>query len=333
MTNRVVEQVRKEVAVMESKMVRKIDWLVQKGSKLRQYFLHGEAICSPVFKAAGLDDLQLLLYPSGYGPSTAGFCSVFLYGPAGANIHCYLTLGNQTREIYHTFEVSGAYGRTNFCLFDPVIDVVDDTVLVTLEIEEAQQEQSAIWLHEEVKPREPDSHRTAQSEKELKSIIKLTKNPGKSPLGKPNGRSGKLDTHMSLPSYWSSKPLGDNHSPPEGFHSFEEVTSRKPLAFGIDTSHLKPGRPQSEQEHGLRRNLTKLSQSTPALHQSLGRSALEEDLSPPLPAVSAGTPKASPDWEHDLILGGASSVGQAKKFAVRRQRSELAVESTERFES
>lgn len=313
-SNRVIEQVRKEVQVMESKMVRKIDWLVQKGSKLRQYFLKDEALCSPVFKAAGLDNLQLILYPSGYGPATPGFCSVFLYGPAGANVHCFLTLGNQSREIFHTFEVSGAYGRTNFCMFDPVIDVVDDTVLLTLEIEEAQQDQSAIWLHEEVKPREPDSHRTLESEKELQSIIKLTKNPGKSPLGKPNGRGGKMDTHMSLPSYWSAKPLGDNHSPPDGFHPFEEVTQRKPLAFGIDTSQLKTSRPQSEQR-GLRRNT---SQSTPSL-QTLGRTAMSEDLSPPLPNVSAGPPKAVPDWEQD-VLGGASSMGQSRKFAARRSR-------------
>jgi hypothetical protein len=325
LNHRVVDQVQQQVSSMESRMVRKIQWLVQNASKLRHHFPWGKAMCSPCFNAAGVENMQLALYPSGYGSVTDGFCSLFLYCPSGCTLHCFLSIDKQVRELQHTWDERGAFGRTNFCLFDKVIDLVDDTVLITLEIEEALQEVSTPWTHQEAATRKPESHQGVTADKDLSSITKLTKNPGKAPNGRPNGRSGKMDTAMTLASIWTAKAFveGDKTQAnvPEGFHSFDEVVSRRPMPVRSDSPGNKTvprspagGVPKTESapslhEHGRR-------------HDKGARTAMQEDLSPPLPPVSAGSVTLGATSEHwgSELPGGASSYGKARKVAARRQR-------------
>lgn len=330
LNNRVIDQVQQQVSGMESRMVRRIQWQVQHASKLRQYFSWGQAICSPCFGAAGVDKMQLALYPSGYGTAvTDGFCSLFLYAPAGCTMHCFLSVAKQVREIQHTWEQAGAYGRTNFCMFDHVIDLVDDTILVTLEIEDAQQDVCTAWAHQEAATRKSESHQAGGiSDKDLSSITKLTKNAGKAPNGKPNGRQGKMDTVLDLPSFWTPKALvqegQESADIPEGFHSFDEVLNRRPMKTRPDSSGNGAAPPAAR---------VRKIDSAPSLHdhgvpghgherEQAGRTAMQEDLSPPLPPFSQGSVKLGAASEHYLeeLPGGASSYGQARKAATRRQR-------------
>lgn len=300
-------------------MIRKIDWLLPHASKLRQYFPWGEAVCSPRFNAAGIEGLQFALYPNGYGSNiTEGFCSLFLYGPAGATLHCFLTLGPeaaQTREIQHVFEEAGTYGRTNFCFFEKVIDLVDDSVLVTLEIEDAQQDMITPWAHKETLA-------GGGTARDLQSVLKLTRNPGKGANSGPNPKTGKLDQVMQLPSIWTPKAFVEsenqsNADVPAGFHTFDEVLSRRPLPVRPDSGNKK--RTALPAVRGMRKN-----ESAPALKEPAARTAPQQDpysraiqeMSSPAPSSAPGA--AREDWQPGLP-GGASSLGQSLK-ASRRQR-------------
>lgn len=325
LSNRVMDQVRDQVSGMESRMIRKIQWLVQNASKMKQHFAWGQAMCSPCFSAAGVENMQFALYPTGYGNVTEGFCSLFLYCNAGVTMHCFLSMAKQARELTHTWDEPGAFGRTNFCLFDHVIDVVDDTILVTLEIEEAQQDVSTPWTHQE-------AAKGAVTDKDLSSIVKLTRNPGKAPNGKPNGRSGKMDTAMNLASIWTAKAFVDageskadgGAAIPENFHSFDEVVNRRPMPVRPDSAGKKIATPSSRMSrHGSAPTLSPSAQR----HEQAARTAMQEDLplnalTPPLPPVSAGTitlGSTTGTWETELP-GGASSYGMARKAAARRPR-------------
>jgi len=271
--------------------------------------------------------MQLALYPSGYGAVTDGFCSLFLYCPAGCTLHCFLCIAKQVRELQHTWDSPGAFGRTNFCLYDQVIDLVDDTILVTLEIEDALCEVSTPWTHQEAATRQEDSHKGVTADKDLSSITKLTKNPGKTPNNRPNGRSGKMDSAMQLASIWTAKAFVEEGQTkanvPEGFHTFDEVLNRRPMQIRPDSPGNKTG-PQGTPAAGMKRN-----ESAPTLHGVIARSAtaeqgsrtaMQEDLSPPLPPVSAGSVSLGATTEHwgTELPGGASSFGKAQK--ARRQR-------------
>jgi hypothetical protein len=325
LNHRVLEQVQAQVSGMESRMVRKIQWMVQNASKLRQFFPWGQAVCSPVFAAAGVDKMQFAFYPSGYGNVTDGFCSLFLYAPAGCTLRCYLSIDKQVREIQHSWEEAGAFGRTNFCLFsDQIMDLVDDTILLSLEIEDAQMEVSSPWVHKEAATKVEGSHKST-GDREVTSITKLTKNPGKTPNGKPNGRDGKMDSAMHLASIWAAKAFVEGDSVkaavPDGFHSFDEVVNRRPIP--IRPSSRSPSPKGASNKRAAARGPAR-TESAPALTQT-GRSAMQEDLSPPLPPVSAGSVvlgSASGGWnmQEPEPPGGASSYGKARKQAGRRQR-------------
>lgn len=323
--NRVIDQVQSQLKGIKSQMVRKIEWLVQNASSLRENVKWGEAMCSPRFDAAGIEGMQFALYPSGYGSNvTEGFCSLFLYGPAGASLHCFLTMASQAREINHYFEEAGAYGRTNFCLFDKCISLQDDTILITLEIEDAKQDMSTPWTHQESGARDPESHKAGAPSKDLSSILKLTKNPGKGPCGAPNGRSGKLDSVMQLPSIWTPKNFVEsdeqtNADVPEGFHTFAEVRTRRPMAARPESPANKPKSPKAKSlgTGGMRKN-----ESAPALREQGTRTAMEEDLSPPLPPASAGsiTLGYRPGSRENELPVDASSMGKTRKVSAPRHR-------------
>lgn len=328
LSHRVIDQVTQQVNGMESRMVRKVEWLLQNASKLKRRFNWGQAMCSPCFSAAGVDNMQFALYPCGYGAVTDGFCSLFLYCNAGVTLHCFLSMQKQstnqiqTRELVHTWEEPGAFGRTNFCLFDQVIDEVDDTVIVSLEIESAQQEIITPWIHQEADKGPADKSDPTQS------LTKLTRNPGKAPNGRPNGRDGKLDTQMRIASIWTAKPFCEGGSAaadiPDGFHSFDEVLHRRPAQTRPDTDGKKKG-PKSPGHSTMRMQRHESAPTMKPPDASL-RTAMQEDLpdlSPPLPSVTAGSitlGAAAGGWDSELPPGGASSFGQAKKAAGRRPR-------------
>eukprot|EP00927_Polykrikos_kofoidii_P080024 TRINITY_DN7688_c1_g1_i1.p1 TRINITY_DN7688_c1_g1~~TRINITY_DN7688_c1_g1_i1.p1 ORF type:complete len:742 (+),score=146.61 TRINITY_DN7688_c1_g1_i1:98-2323(+) len=205
--NRLFEQVKQKVDVMSSRMVKKVEWRVEQASKLRSCFPQGEPICSAQFNAAGLENLQLLFYPSGYNGAADGTASLFVYGPAGAAISCTLFLGQQKREASNNFATAGAFGCTNFCRFETIVDKSDDTVTVGIEIKEAQANMIADMAHPAVLNQESGG---------VRSVVKLQANPGRQ-------SHGGLEDKRVLPSIWTSHFEKSIAQAPDGMHTFDEL--------------------------------------------------------------------------------------------------------------
>lgn len=234
--NRILDQVRYQVDLMRSRMVRKVEWRVEQASLLRKCFPEGEPICSTPFSAAGIEGMQLIFYPSGYSGATAGYCSLYFFAPAGATLRCVLIAGGQRREAHHSFQDSGAFGRTNFCRLEGVIDEEDDTVLLGIEIEEAHQDMQASIAHPVVQP--GDRRTVAQIEGSVpgavNSAVKLQRQPGKSIKG--------LDDSKILPSLWVAKPMTERGAASEKPQSFEDLASHTASALGRgDATSRRPG--------------------------------------------------------------------------------------------
>lgn len=218
--NRLYDQVKQEVDLMRSRMVRKIQWRLEHASKLRGSFPVGDCMCSTQFNAAGLEGLQLIFYPSGYNGASEGFCSLYLYGPAGATLKCTLCLGNQKRDATHVFTEPGAFGRTNYCRFEQIVDEDTDTVLVGLEVTEAHQDSVANVAHPKVSAgdKRTQGQMDGVNSHAINSIVKLQSSPGKAAEG--------LEDVRVLPSLWTAQFKDSMTMPSDGMHSFDELAGK-----------------------------------------------------------------------------------------------------------
>lgn len=208
-------------------MVRRVEWRVEKASMLRRCFPANESICSASFSAAGIEGLQFIFYPSGYNGATDGFCSLYLYAPAGATLRCNLFCGDQKRDANHTYEIAGAFGRTNFCRLDAGIDVQDDTISIALDVEEAHQDRSATVAHPHVTPgdRRSQAALDGAASGPIESTVKLQASSGKV-------SKGSLEEKRVLPSLWTAKSLGEKTPGKDhAFHSFDEFGKSKSQGF------------------------------------------------------------------------------------------------------
>jgi len=242
--NRLMDQVNSQVEIMRSRMVRRVEWRLEYGNMLRRCFPNGDCMCSATFAAAGVEGMQLIFYPSGYGDVTDGYCSLFLYAPAGSTLKCTLWAGDQKRDATHTFQEPGAFGRTNFCRFEQILDEVDNTIILALDIEEAHQDVQATVAHPLVAP----GDRRSQNQIEgagpapVTSVVKLQRAPGRK-------APGPLEDLRVLPSMWTATSLSDKTSKKDGMHSFDELGSRR----GDHTSPAgSPGTRRSESMPSLK---------------------------------------------------------------------------------
>lgn len=258
LNNRLLEQVKSQVESMKSRMVRRVEWRLEQASMLRRCFPPGESICSVAFAAAGVDNLQLLFYPCGYGGATDGFCSFFLYAPAGATLKYTLYAGSQRRDATHFFEDPGAFGRTNFCRFESIVEEDTDTILLALEIDEAHQDVVSKVAHPVVQAgdRRTQGQIDAAVPAAVESVVKLHKAPGKA-------STASLEDKRVLPSLWTAKLLGDRKGALDDVHSFEEL--REP-ARKLHSSGGKRTQPSSPEG-----SMTLVaSKSSPLLGKELG---------------------------------------------------------------
>lgn len=219
--NRLFDQVKNQVDAMRSRMVRRVEWRVEQASLLRKCFPPGESICSASFNAAGIEGMQLIFYPCGYHGATDGFCSLYLYAPAGATLRCNLFIGDQKRDANHGFEVAGAFGRTNFCRFEAGLEQATDTIVVALEVDEAHQDMIATVAHPKAVP--GDTRSIAQMDGSvsgpIESTVKLQQASG-------NLKKSPLEERRVLPSLWTAKSMADNSKKEDKFHSFDELKSQ-----------------------------------------------------------------------------------------------------------
>jgi hypothetical protein len=224
--HRTLELVQTQVDLMNSRMVRRIEWRLDNASLLRRCFPEGQSLCSTKFEAAGVGNLQLVFYPSGYQGAKEGYCSYFLCCPGGSALKCWLLAGNQRREAKLVLEEAGFFGRTNFCRFDSCVEPADDSLLLVLEIDEAQASTTEWMWHQptqaNVSTMTPDGDLEASDsliEHSVASSIKLKRTPGRA----------ALEDVKRLPSVWTSQPHGQFAEALDGYHSFGDLKAlRKP---------------------------------------------------------------------------------------------------------
>lgn len=279
--NRLYDQVKSQIERMNSRMVRKIEWRVETASLLRRCFPPNECLCSVAFSAAGIEGMQFVFYPSGYKQATEGYCSLFLYGPAGATLKCHISAGNQKREASHSFDEPGAFGRTNFCRFESCIDDSDDSILIVLDIEDAQQDWAANMKHPCLQPGDKRSIQQidGSSEKAIDSIVKLTKNPGQ----RASGKDANLIELKVLPSLWTAKQLGQKANVPDGMQTFDDIRAAGRGA-GRQRSQVSGGSSLIQNSSMLQ--AASSMPTMPTMRDASIRTAIDEDLSPPLPQLS-----------------------------------------------
>lgn len=288
---RVAEEVEHQIELMKSRMIRKIEWRLEHASMLPRSFPKGHAICSLPFNAAGVEGVQLVFYPTGYSGAADGFCSLFIYGPAGATLRCWLWAGNKKRETSHAFEEPGAFGRTNFCLYESIIDEMTDSILLMLEIEDAQQDIIAATAHpvpvagdtrtqDEIEGKSP-------TPKAFNSVVKMTRQMGKGVNTAAN--ASKFEDVKALPSLWTSLGAAEERHP-AGYRSFDVLSGRSKPSSG----HRSPaGASAAAGGAGMHRH-----ESAPTLQEHGGTSAMQQDLFTPsdrdLPGIAhaAGARKA-----------------------------------------
>lgn len=143
----------REAEAMRSRFVRRIEWRVARISERLAAARSAldsvgddealEPLCSPPFAAAGLEGLQLQLYPLGYrtrGSDNPGErCGFFLTCPRGVYVKCRIFVGEQSRVLEHTYEERGPYGRGNLCSLAGQVGN-DDCVVCGVEFLDVRQE-------------------------------------------------------------------------------------------------------------------------------------------------------------------------------------------------
>jgi len=102
----------------------------------------------------------------------------------------------------------------------------DDTILIRLEVEEAHQD-----MH--LGNQADGSSETAGAE----SLLKLVRSSSKrdAPTAESVAAAPGLENHLVLPSLWTSNRLGDQKSPRDQFHRFDELPVPKPSETSVDT--------------------------------------------------------------------------------------------------
>lgn len=293
MNNRLLDQVKSQVESMRSRMVRRIDWRLEQAGMLRRCFPPGEAICSVPFAAAGIENMQLMFYPSGYNGCTDGYCSFFLHGPAGTTLKCSLLAGTQRRDASHFFAESGAFGRTNFCRYDSAIDEEEDCILLALEIEEAHQDVQAMISHPVVQPGDRRTQALIDGDlpQKVESVVKLKRSPGKAAAG--------MNESRILPSLWTPLSLGEQDSRFDGMKTFDDIgksaggKSRRPRA-GDQSSQLGD------------------------LSVTKSMSSFKEEMSAPLPRLGQSD-MGGGDW--DMVGGSGNRPKMARNASTGRVRN------------
>mmetsp|Transcript_53493 Transcript_53493/g.148284 ORF Transcript_53493/g.148284 Transcript_53493/m.148284 type:complete len:763 (-) Transcript_53493:107-2395(-) len=139
-----------EAALLRSALARRVEWRIARASErlaaARTAAAGGdgtsEPLCSPAFAAAGLEGLQLQLYPLGYRTRSDETCGFFLVCPRGVYVKCRAFVGDASRTFDYQYESREPYGRGSFCrLADKIGD--DDSITCGVEFLEVRQEQSS----------------------------------------------------------------------------------------------------------------------------------------------------------------------------------------------
>ena len=216
----VLDQLNKKMDVMQSRAIRRVQWRLENGPLLFQTFAKEQAVRSTAFQAAGIGGMQLVFYPKGCAAARPGFCSFFLSCPPGCTLRCWLWAGRWRREARPS-EQPDMVGRVNFARFENVIDPVDESVELVLEIEEAHRTRKAATTQMLPLEGSCDASNSAVMQssepKDISWIERSDTSTTKIQHNKPqhNGTvpAGPDASVQQLPSIWTT----------QGFHSFSDL--------------------------------------------------------------------------------------------------------------
>mmetsp|Transcript_131143 Transcript_131143/g.298559 ORF Transcript_131143/g.298559 Transcript_131143/m.298559 type:complete len:782 (+) Transcript_131143:27-2372(+) len=134
--SRILEKVKKEVAVFTNRAVRRVEWKIDNISQVLASHDCGAHLNSPCFSVGGVDRVQLQLFPNACNDNVKdGFCSMFVTFPKGTRAEVVLFIGDHRRRVEHLFSEDNEHaGKPQFCMLRDQVDEVTDSVLVGLEI-------------------------------------------------------------------------------------------------------------------------------------------------------------------------------------------------------
>lgn len=139
---------QREVAALRSSMVRRVEWrmtrVLDRVKRARAAVsIDGdeafEPVLSPTFAAAGVENLQLQMYPVGYRTRSDESCGFFLVCPRGVYLKVKAFVGNTSRVFEHTYTTREPFGRGSFCRLEDKVDE-DGCVICGIEILEVRQD-------------------------------------------------------------------------------------------------------------------------------------------------------------------------------------------------
>lgn len=111
---------------------RRAEWTIEKFTEKDNGMAKGQSLWSPKFKAAGLEGLQLEFFPKGREKTTfPGFCSLFLWCPAGTRAKYQLWCGSFQRapeEDDYTEHIG--HGHSSFCPVAPQVNKATESLTV-----------------------------------------------------------------------------------------------------------------------------------------------------------------------------------------------------------
>jgi len=212
---------------VRSRATRKVQWRLENAPLLRQSFAEGQAVRSTAFQAGGISGLQLVFYPQGYAGARPGFCSVFLSCPPGCTVRCWLWAGRWRREAKaEPGDKPDMIGRINFCRFENVVDPMDESVELALEIEQAQQ---ATRSGLQAVNRAASNHEASEMEGSSAQVGESTMSAATesdAPLERADMAISRVQHDLStkpgpdgvqlLPAIWTT----------QGFHTFENIEEK-----------------------------------------------------------------------------------------------------------
>eukprot|EP00928_Gymnodinium_smaydae_P098439 TRINITY_DN9152_c0_g2_i5.p1 TRINITY_DN9152_c0_g2~~TRINITY_DN9152_c0_g2_i5.p1 ORF type:complete len:812 (+),score=170.00 TRINITY_DN9152_c0_g2_i5:86-2521(+) len=222
LNHRVLEQVKLQLDYVRSCLVRTVEWRIEGGSTLGKYFPRGHAMHSRPFGVAGVEKVQMIFYPDGYRDAAEGFCSFFIFALAGLTMKCWLQAGSERRELSCTWEKDGYHGCVNFCMLASCVNTADDSVLLSLYIENACQDMHVSMKHA---PARVCPHGSLGNSGDailgapLESLVKIQRVAGRVPP--------ELEGVKIIPAFWPARSMHDLGAHADGRHALLDNHRRR----------------------------------------------------------------------------------------------------------
>jgi len=112
---------------------RSVEWTIEEFVKSGKAATpKGESLWSPEFSIMGVPSMQIEFFPSGRDSTwQEGFCSLFLWCPAGIKIKYQLTVGKHwSAPDEDVCEARVGHGHSNLCALQPEINTDNDSVTI-----------------------------------------------------------------------------------------------------------------------------------------------------------------------------------------------------------